>query len=244
MELLTAYWSQAEIEINLLIFANLVGALILGAIVGYERHFHGRAAGMRTYGLVCMTSAGLTIFAGYPQYWYAGQHAATIPADPTRVVQGIVTGVGFLGAGVIMKDGMTISGLTTAASIWTSCAIGILVGIGFYGAAILLAGLASVCMMYMSRIEKLLPAHPAISVDLTFRAGYQPDLSAIRARMAAWGYELAIGSFAVTMNEQSLTWHFVVQALDIKTGESVAPFSSLLSQLEDVVRFEVVHARN
>lgn len=84
---------------------------------------------MRTYGLVCMASAALTVMTGYPGAWYGGFDAAAAHgSDPTRVIQGIFTGIGFLGAGVIMKDGLTISGLTTAASIWAASAIGVLLG--------------------------------------------------------------------------------------------------------------------
>lgn len=132
-EAFEGYWSASELVTNLVVFAHLVGALLLGFVVGYERSFNGRAAGMRTYGLVCMTSAALTVIAGYPTQWYGGHTLQVVAADPTRVVQGIVTGVGFLGAGVIMKDGLNISGLTTAASLWASSAIGVLVGVGFYG---------------------------------------------------------------------------------------------------------------
>jgi len=64
--LLASYWSVNELTTNLIVFMNLLGALLLGALVGYERAYHGRAAGMRTYGLVCMASAGLTVIAGYP----------------------------------------------------------------------------------------------------------------------------------------------------------------------------------
>ena len=105
--LLASYWSGARLDINLLVFLNLAGALALGALVGYERSFRGRAAGMRTYGLVCMASAALTVMTGYPGAWYGGFDgtAALHAGDPTRVIQGIVTGIGFLGAGVIMKDG-------------------------------------------------------------------------------------------------------------------------------------------
>ncbi|MGE5468461.1 MAG: MgtC/SapB family protein, partial [Ignavibacteria bacterium] len=122
---LAAYWSITEVETNIIVFMNLLGAMLLGLVVGYERSYHGRAAGMRTYGLVCMASAALVVIVGYPNYWYGGHvTAATATADPTRVIQGIVTGIGFLGAGVIMKDGFSISGLTTAASIWAASAIG------------------------------------------------------------------------------------------------------------------------
>lgn len=134
---LYAYWSSSFLGANTFILLNLLGALILGMLVGYERTFRGRAAGMRTYGLVCMTSAGLTVLVGLPTYWYGG-HSSVVAGDPTRVIQGVVTGIGFLGAGVIMKDGFHISGLTTAASIWASAAIGIMVGVGFYAAAIFL----------------------------------------------------------------------------------------------------------
>jgi putative Mg2+ transporter-C (MgtC) family protein len=64
---LASFWSEEMLEVNLLVFLNLAGALALGLLVGYERSYHGRAAGMRTYGIVCMASAALTVFAGYPQ---------------------------------------------------------------------------------------------------------------------------------------------------------------------------------
>jgi putative Mg2+ transporter-C (MgtC) family protein len=100
---LASFWSQAVLEVNLLIFMHLADALALGLLVGYERSYHGRAAGMRTYSIVCMASAALTVFAGYSGFWWGGNAHGLIPVDPTRVVQGIVTGVGFLGAGVILE---------------------------------------------------------------------------------------------------------------------------------------------
>ena len=159
---MAAYWSAPEVAANIIVFLNPLGALLLGLIVGYERSYHGRAAGMRTYGLVCMASAALTVIVGYPAYWYGG-HSDLVPtSDPTRVIQGIVTGIGFLGAGVIMKEGFNISGLTTAASIWASSAIGILVGVGFYVAAILLTILSAGSMMWISRVEGWLPSRHVV----------------------------------------------------------------------------------
>ena len=105
LEALANYWSATTVAINIIVFLNLLGALLLGLLVGYERSYHGRAAGMRTYGLVCMASAALTVIAGFPDYWFGGSAANVVPADPTRIIQGIVTGVGFLGAGVILKIG-------------------------------------------------------------------------------------------------------------------------------------------
>ena len=114
-----------------MITLNLLGGLLLGCVVGYERWYNGRAAGMRTYGLVAMASAAAISIIGYSGYWYGGQHPDITHGDMTRVAQGVLTGVGFLGAGMIMKEGLSISGLTSAASIWMSSVIGILVGVGF-----------------------------------------------------------------------------------------------------------------
>ena len=95
---------------------------------------------------------------GYPEFWYGG-HGAIVGSDPTRVIQGIVTGVGFLGAGVIMREGFNISGLTTAASIWASSVIGIMVGIGFYLSAMGLAFLCAMAMIFLSKLENWLRRH-------------------------------------------------------------------------------------
>ena len=136
--LLEGYWSLSVVEINLLLFANLSGALLLGLIVGYERSYHSRAAGMRTYGIVCMASCALTVFAGYPGYWWGLADASHLgPIDPTRVVQGIVTGIGFLGAGVIMRESGNIRGINTAATLWGVAAVGAACGAGFALEAIL-----------------------------------------------------------------------------------------------------------
>ena len=115
---------------------------------------------------------------------------AHVPADPTRVVQGVVTGIGFLCAGVIMKDGLNISGLTTAASIWAASAIGVLLGVGFYAAALLLALLCMLSMSMLHRLEAKLPGRSTLEVCLTFRPAGPPTLRGIGpacARRAATG---------------------------------------------------------
>jgi putative Mg2+ transporter-C (MgtC) family protein len=108
-----------------------VAALVAGALVGYERSYRGRPAGFRTHALVCMASSMLMLITVYEGHWVhlAGE---SVRLDPTRMAQGIMTGIGFLGAGVIMQEGLSVRGLTTAASIWVTAAIGILAGIGFY----------------------------------------------------------------------------------------------------------------
>lgn len=241
---LSAYWSAPEVATNMIVFFNLLGALILGLIVGYERSYHGRAAGMRTYGLVCMAAAALTVIAGYPTYWFGGQVNTYLAGDPTRVIQGIVTGIGFLGAGVIMRDGLNISGLTTAASIWTCSAIGIMVGVGFYASAIMLTLLSALIMMWISKLENWLPSRPAIAVTLEFQKNFVPLEHTLREVVYSHGYEIASGSFAIRSSNEKLQWHFVAVALSKNSGAAMNELASGLSTLQGVEDFSLAHARN
>lgn len=242
-DLLSVYWSGRELFTNGLILLHLAGALLLGLLVGYERAYHGRAAGMRTYGLVCMASAALTILAGYPEFWYGG-HAGMATGDPTRIIQGVVTGIGFLGAGVIMREGFNISGLTTAASIWTSSVIGILVGIGFYLAAMGLAFLASMIMIYLNRLETLLPSRHAVAVRMRFRPEFLPREAAIRELALARGYEIAGSSLTISSDDGRQEWRFVALALSRKTGAPLSELARELGATEGVEAFQLSHARN
>src|SRR6266849_7590193 len=108
---------------------HLVIALAAGGIIGLERSYHGRPAGFRTHALVCVASPVLMILTVYHVKWFEASFLERVTIDPTRMAQGIMTGIGFLGAGVIMKEGLTVRGLTTAASIWITAAIGILIGV-------------------------------------------------------------------------------------------------------------------
>lgn len=242
---LASFWSLPMLEVNLLVFFNLAGALALGLLVGYERSYHGRAAGMRTYGIVCMASAALTVFCGYPGFWWGdGAHAGT-PVDPTRVIQGIVTGVGFLGAGVIMKEGLNISGLTTAASIWASSAIGVLVGVGLFGAAILLTALLVVLMMWMPKLEARLPSRRAMGVSLGFVPGHEPDEALLKATIRTWGYTVAEGSLNITASAHAVQWNFVMVALKSRPEpSSLFELSRLLRAVQGVDSLQISHARN
>jgi putative Mg2+ transporter-C (MgtC) family protein len=240
-----AFWSGPELMTNLMVFLNLLGALVLGSLVGYERAYHGRAAGMRTYGLVCMASAGLTVITGFPGLWFGGSHLVAATPDPTRVIQGIVTGIGFLGAGVIVKDGLTISGLTTAASIWAASCIGVLVGVGFYGAAILLAALSSATMMWGSRVENRLPTRHALGVTLKASADHALAIDTLDAFLQTLGYELARGSLSLARSEDGRSeWRFVAVAVASRRAAAMDELAGRLQGLPGVAGVALAHARN
>jgi putative Mg2+ transporter-C (MgtC) family protein len=240
---LVAYWSAPEVAANIVVFLNPLGALLLGLVVGYERSYHGRAAGMRTYGLVCMASAALTVVVGYPSFWFGGHNAVVANADPTRVIQGIVTGIGFLGAGVIMKEGFNISGLTTAASIWASSSIGVLVGVGFYLSAILLTILSAISMMFISRLEGWLPSHQAVAIFMRFRKDFIPHEDVLRRVAFERGYEIAGGSISISFQDGQPEWRFIA----VEIGNKAAPISELATELtrfEGVENYSLSRARN
>jgi putative Mg2+ transporter-C (MgtC) family protein len=243
-ESLAAYWTMPEFTANIVIFLNPLGALLLGLVVGYERSYHGRAAGMRTYGLVCMASAALIVIVGYPDLWYGGHVDRVATADPTRVIQGIVTGIGFLGAGVIMKEGFSISGLTTAASIWASSAIGVLVGVGFYAAAILLTVLSAVSMLWISRLEGWLPSRPAVAIFMRFRKGFEPRESVLRRVALERGYEIASGSITIGFQDGQPEWRFVAVALNKSSASPISELATELTRFEGVENYSLSHARN
>ncbi|MES2934299.1 MAG: MgtC/SapB family protein [Pseudomonadota bacterium] len=243
LEMLASYWVGPELTTNLIIILNLSGALLLGLLVGYERSYHGRAAGMRTYGLVCMASASLTVISGYPEFWFGG-HFGGGGTDPTRVVQGIVTGIGFLGAGVIMKEGFSISGLTTAASLWAASVIGIMIGIGFYVAGIVLAALVAICMVWISMLENWLPSRHAVAVSIKFKKDFVPHMETINGFVMTHGYQLASGSVRVTYDAGQLEWHFVVVALRTRIREPLTVLATNMAEFDGVDRFDLSHARN
>jgi putative Mg2+ transporter-C (MgtC) family protein len=244
-EVFKAYWSGPMLAANFLILLHLLGALALGLMVGYERSYHGRAAGMRTYGLVCMASAALTVIGGFSHFWYGGANNAVFTnADLSRIVQGVLTGIGFLCAGVIMKEGFNISGLTTAASLWASSVIGILVGVGLYAAAISLALLSAVCMVWVSKLESWLPSRQAVAIQLKFVKNFVPAEKALQTMANERGYDIAGGTIVIGMEAGSHTWNFVAVA---RSRRAMAPISDLgneMGKFPGIDSFHLAYARN
>jgi putative Mg2+ transporter-C (MgtC) family protein len=122
-------WSEALLRIVL--------AAVLGGAVGLERELRDREAGFRTHMLVSIGSALFTIVSAYAFRDFLVGGGAVLRADPTRIAAQIVTGIGFLGAGAIIRQGLSIRGLTTAATLWVVAAIGMAVGAGYYGGAVI-----------------------------------------------------------------------------------------------------------
>ena len=244
IEALLRYWSEPEVGASVIILMNLLGALVLGSFVGYERSYRSRAAGMRTLGLVCMGSAALTVLCGYPYLWYGAHFATTTFDGTTRVIQGIVTGIGFLGAGVIVKEGSQISGLTTAASIWVVAAIGIMVGVGLYLAAIVLALLSTAFTMWGSKFEIHLPSQTALMVKIRFEPHSQTTENDLKQFFKTYGYIIARNTISIIGQDQGADWNFVVVGQNKRSCATIPTLSGHLENLPGVKRYQMSYARN
>jgi putative Mg2+ transporter-C (MgtC) family protein len=131
------------------ILSRLMLAAILSGAVGFEREFHGRSAGFRTHILLCIGSALIMLTSMHMFDLYSGR----VVVDPGRIAAGVITGIGFLGAGTIMHFKSSIRGLTTAASLWVVAGIGLAVGSGLYFGAIVTTVITIVALMIFGRLE-------------------------------------------------------------------------------------------
>ncbi|MCH4889646.1 MgtC/SapB family protein [Acidaminobacter sp. JC074] len=125
---------------------------LLGGIIGWERESINRPAGLRTHILVCM-GASLVMLTSLVMF---DRYAVQVNIDPTRLGAQVISGIGFLGAGTIMREGLTVKGLTTAASIWIVGCIGLAVGCGFYEGAIVSTGLSMIVLVFFSKAENFI----------------------------------------------------------------------------------------
>lgn len=130
------------------VFIKILVAFILGGVVGYERENKSRPAGLRTHILVAI-GATLVQITSINYYRYYGVYTS----DPMRLGAQVISGIGFLGAGTILKEGLNIKGLTTAASVWTIACIGLAVGAGLYLEAIIATSFIYILLRWMKPVE-------------------------------------------------------------------------------------------
>jgi putative Mg2+ transporter-C (MgtC) family protein len=221
---------------ELVIVGRVLLALLLGGLIGMERTLHGRAAGFRTHALVCLASALLMIAAVHQGRWMAMDAIGTITTDPTRTAQGIMTGIGFLGAGVIFKEGLTVRGLTTAASIWITAAIGILVGIGFYFVAVLGAAATLVVLAFFLALERRMPAELYLYHEVCFAGDAVPSEDELRKLIAGHGLAMSHLTYRMRERGQQFEYRMTLHGRDPKKAEAL---SQHLRTLPGVIEFRI-----
>jgi putative Mg2+ transporter-C (MgtC) family protein len=168
---------------------RLAVAAALGGLIGLEREMRDREAGFRTHLLVCVGSALFTIVSAYGFRDFLTSGDQVVRADPTRIAAQIVTGIGFLGAGAIIRQGLSVRGLTTAATLWVAAAIGIACGAGYYsgaliGTAITLIALWPLRILAHQIIEAVRPEEHRMLVELSPGTSVSELLSALERENA------------------------------------------------------------
>jgi putative Mg2+ transporter-C (MgtC) family protein len=134
----TLNWDESLLRLAL--------AAVLGGLIGVERELREREAGLRTHLLVALGSALFTIVGAYGFHAFLESGESVVRADPTRIAAQIVTGIGFLGAGAIIRQGLSVRGLTTAATLWVVAAVGLAAGAGYYSAAVITTALVLIAL--------------------------------------------------------------------------------------------------
>jgi len=134
----TLNWDESLLRLSL--------AAVLGGLIGVERELREREAGLRTHLLVALGSALFTIVGAYGFHAFLDSGQSVVRADPTRIAAQIVTGIGFLGAGAIIRQGLSVRGLTTAATLWVVAAVGLAAGAGYYSAAVITTAVVLVAL--------------------------------------------------------------------------------------------------
>nr|WP_299246298.1 MgtC/SapB family protein [uncultured Halomonas sp.] len=200
-------------DVSLAIVLNLGAAWLAGSLIGLERSYHGRPAGFRTHALVCGASAMLMLVSVHQGQWMAGSSLAetAIRTDPTRMAQGIMTGIGFLGAGVIFKEGLTVRGLTTAASIWVTSALGILFGIGFFYLAIVATIATLVTLSTFRWVENRLPSKLFADHMLCYAIEAVDDEAKVRRMITEHGCTIKSMSYSLGEGGALYRYHMVLQ---------------------------------
>jgi putative Mg2+ transporter-C (MgtC) family protein len=198
---------------------RLVAALGAGALIGYERSFHGRPAGLRTHVLVCLASSLLMLVTVYEDHWVRTPGDSRL--DPTRMAQGIMTGIGFLGAGVIFKEGLSVRGLTTAASIWITAAIGILTGVGFYLAAAVATLLVLGTLSAFRWIEARLPTETYALFMVRFARDTAMPEPELRKLVQAHGFSLHNLAYRLHGDAAQLEYRMVLRTMDAGNARSL-----------------------
>ncbi len=215
---------------------RLMAAVFVGGLIGLERSYHGRPAGFRTHTLVCTASSLLMLVTVYEALWFTPQVSIRVALDPTRMAQGIMTGIGFLGAGVIVKEGLSVRGLTTAASIWITAAIGILMGIGFYFPAGIATALTLGTLSLFRWIETQMPIQAFSHFSVRFlRDAVMPEQD-LRDLIGAHDCKVASFTYRLASEGRYFDYRGVLSTLD---EGNVRKLSETLRDTPGIVEFRL-----
>lgn len=192
--------------------SRLLLSLVLGLVIGGERELRGRDAGLRTFTLIVLGSTVAMILS----IWIPQIYPNFLNGDPGRIAAQVITGIGFLGAGAIVRGKGSIQGLTTAASIWTAAVIGMAVGAGLYNGAILVTALTLFVLVGVESLEKTLFHTGVNRIMIIGCSTTEPDIKQIKSIVEENG--ITTGSFTFSINydknDTSITLKVIIKNID------------------------------
>ncbi|MFD0868226.1 putative Mg(2+) transport ATPase [Chlamydia abortus] len=226
-------WQISNFDLTI----RIILALLLGGLIGLEREWNNHAAGFRTHILVCVGSASIMLLSIYG--FSAFVYEANVRTDPARLAAQVISGIGFLGAGAILRTGPTVSGLTTAASIWVVAAIGLSVGAGFYYAAILVTGLVLISLFLLNKWEKHMMWHRRTQ-EITLRIVDRPGSLGNIATLLG-NHSIQIKNIHME-HEQGLMFSEDENIIKIRLTLQLLSADKLVDALDELTRLETVLA--
>lgn len=224
-------------EVYFTITIRLLVSLMVGGAIGLERTFTGRPAGLRTHTLVCMSSCILMLFTVFQWDLLKDVPFETLRIDPTRMAQGIMTGIGFLGAGAIMKEKFSVRGLTTAASIWTTASIGIIAGLGFYFLTFMATILTLIVLSVLGWFEQKLPSIRYGMLVLKFKSDQAMSKDEIYRIIKDNNIKGTNRSYHLNNEEQSLQYELTIRT---HNPDNFYKLSETLKGIDKINEFSIV----
>lgn len=215
MWLINAIGSQIESYVSIII--RLLEACLLGGIIGFEREHLHRPAGFRTHILVCVGSALVMITSEFIFHKFSPY----VNADPARLGAQVISGIGFLGAGTIIKEGINVKGLTTAASLWAVSCVGIAVGIGFYSGAFIATIIIFLTLVVIRRLQRRKTSQKNVSlcIHTLIKRGEVRELSSI---LEEFGVKVTDTEFVSSERDGEMILRYKIQIPNkISTAEII-----------------------
>ena len=215
---------------------NLAAAWVAGCLIGLERSYNGRAAGFRTLALVGLAAAAAMVISMEPSLLPGLFPNGPARFDPTHIGQGVMTGVGFLGAGVIFKEGVSVQGLTTAACIWITAAIGVLFGLGLFYAGALTTVATFASLILLRPVETLATSHVYSVASFKFRADEIPTEAALHELLGE--HDVLLSDLSYKLSEAGAVFEYH-GALRTRQSSGMRDLARRLRQLPGLIEYEL-----
>jgi putative Mg2+ transporter-C (MgtC) family protein len=219
-----------DLALQLDLALRLLLAAVLGAVIGYEREIHDHPAGMRTHLLVSVGSAAFTVLS---IYGFPSEQGA--PTDTSRVAAQIVTGIGFLGAGAIIKYGTSVRGLTTAASLWATAAVGMATGAGWWAVAAITTAIVVLSLWPLNSVVKRIRSLGSNQVRLRLQTSSLESVGGLRRAVDDRRIEIS----AINTEQTDRGRHEIEVVLQVPPSVDRAELIELVESVPDIDVIEV-----